>query len=989
MIASSFALIDRRPVPALGLEVSHYRHPCGAEHWHLGSSDEHRAFAVAFRTPPADSTGLPHILEHTTLCGSRRYPVRDPFFQMLRRSLQTFMNAMTFPDMTAYPFASQVAKDHDNLLAVYLDAVFAPNLHPLDFAQEGHRLEPAAPDATTKGKSPDPSKAASNDASNAGSWERKGVVFNEMKGAMDSTDAQMEAARERVLLPDTIYRHNSGGEPSDIPKLVHRDLLDFHGRCYRPANACFVTYGNAQPAQLHAAFAAYIVGGEADGQPLPPPTVSHATGPFADLDVPVPLADGQDELDATAVSITWVWSDSADLDEALSAELIDRLLLGHAGAPLRKALEASGLGRSTGSSGYSSSYRNGLFTAELEGVDPKDYARFAPLVDGCLREVAKSGFARSEIDAALHQVELTRREISGDQYPYGLELCFRMLAPWNHGVDPLPFLDQSQAIERLKERARDPQWATREVDARLVANRRRLLMRARPDRGFHARMGDAERTQVATEAALLADDAKRELRAQAKALAERQARQDDPTVLPDLELGDVPKLRRWAEGTQREHGVTTFTAGTNGLLHQVVAYHLPMLSDAELDLLPLVSRLVGQLGVGKLDYAEQAARLNATCGGLWAWTDVVADPEDERRVRGFMFAEIKGLASRQGDFMPLLSEALHECRFDEHARLRELIEEGLQRLQGSVQHRGNQLAARAAMRGFGGAGALHHRMGGLGRLAYLKRLGEDIAEENPKAKMHLAELSLRLRDLLARLVGAERHVAVIGDAAERSDVLATLKQSWALPEPVDTSATVPFKAPAPAASPPTAYATATAVNYCALVFPAVTLAHADAAALAVAGPLLTNNVLHPKIREQGGAYGGGASYQGSNAVFALTSYRDPRLDATYADMRGALGWLAACPDDARLFKEAVLGVIAGLDSPGSPAGEARSRFTGDLKGMGPALLNGYRQRILAVTVDDVRRAAARWLPAEGGTLAVVTSADTVATSTLGWTVEQI
>jgi Zn-dependent M16 (insulinase) family peptidase len=175
---------------------------------------------VAVRTPPGDSTGLPHILEHTTLCGSAKYPVRDPFFNMLRRSLQTFMNAMTFPDLTAYPFATQVPKDWRNLLDVYLDAVFRPNLHALDFAQEGHRLSP-------KGDG----------------WERQGVVFNEMKGAMDSTDSQVEAVAARLLFPDTVYAHNSGGEPSDIPLLRHEDLINFHRRCYCPANALFVTYG--------------------------------------------------------------------------------------------------------------------------------------------------------------------------------------------------------------------------------------------------------------------------------------------------------------------------------------------------------------------------------------------------------------------------------------------------------------------------------------------------------------------------------------------------------------------------------------------------------------------------------------------------------------------------------------------------------------------------------------------------------------------------
>ncbi|HEX3135632.1 MAG TPA: peptidase M16, partial [Planctomycetota bacterium] len=202
MIDARFNLVTTQPVPALGVTLETWRHPCGAVHHHLACEDEHRAFVVGFRTVPQDSTGLPHILEHTTLCGSKRFPVRDPFFQMLRRSLQTFMNAMTFPDMTAYPFASQVAKDYDNLTGVYLDAVFAPLLNPLDFAQEGHRLEP-----------------------NGQSGERKGVVFNEMKGAMDGTGEQVSMATARALLPATCYRYNYGGDPTDIPALTHQDLL--------------------------------------------------------------------------------------------------------------------------------------------------------------------------------------------------------------------------------------------------------------------------------------------------------------------------------------------------------------------------------------------------------------------------------------------------------------------------------------------------------------------------------------------------------------------------------------------------------------------------------------------------------------------------------------------------------------------------------------------------------------------------------------------
>ncbi len=965
--SASFTMTARREVPALGVTVETWSHPCGAVHYHLACADEHRAFVIGFRTNPEDSTGLPHILEHTALCGSQRYPVRDPFFQMLRRSLQTFMNAMTFPDMTAYPFASQVAKDYDNLLGVYLDATFRPLLDPLDFAQEGHRLEPVAGATPPKPE-----------------WMRKGVVFNEMKGAMDGTSEQVSSATARALLPDTCYRHNYGGEPSDIPALTHRDLVAFHRRCYRPANACIVTYGNQPAPAVHARLAPYLTGD--DGVALPPPGLQPRLAAPQQVVVPVPWGEGQDELDVTSVALTWAQDDTSDLDEVLTSELLDRLLLGHAGAPLRLALENSGLGRSTGGSGYGASYRTGLFTAELAGIAQADYPKLVPLVLATLEAVARDGVPAAELDAALHQLELARREIHGDHYPYGLELCFRLLAPWNHGVDPLPFLDQAPAIARLQQRSAAPGFIQSEIRRRFLDNPHRALFSALPDRGFHVRQQAGEEAQVAAEVAALDDAGRTRVRTQATALAVRQASHDDPAVLPDLELSDVPRSRRWAEGRDAGAGLTIFTPGTNGILHQVLAFGLPPLTGDDLDLLPVLTQTIGSLGVGRRDYPERSAQLNALCGGLWAWSDISGDAADLTRLHGLLFAEVKGLATKQAEFAPLLAETLHEQRFDEHDRLRELVEQSLQRLQDRVQGSGNAFAARAAARGFAGAAALGHRTSGLGRLAWLKSLAATIDEDAPGADDALAALAARLQALLARLAAQPFRCALIGDAAAAPAVIAALRAAW--PQPAGGAiATLP--GPAARAVAPTAYTTATAVNYSALAFATVPLAHGDAAPLAVAGRLLTNNVLHPRIREQGGAYGASASYAGGNGTFALTSYRDPRLAATLADMRAALGWLAACPDDPRLLKEAVLGVIAGLDSPGSPAGEARSRFTADLKGTGPQRLDAFRAAILAVTPADVRRVTAAWLPTDGGSQAVVTSPETLAASGLGWDAEAI
>ncbi|MBN8527446.1 MAG: insulinase family protein, partial [Planctomycetes bacterium] len=430
-------LVRSVPVPSLGVVLQERRHPCGLTHLHLACADEHRAFCIAFRTPPADSTGLPHILEHTTLCGSRRYPVRDPFFMMLRRSLATFMNAMTYPDLTAYPFSTQVAKDWDNLLGVYLDAVFAPRLDERDFHQEGHRLAPAAD----------------------GAWQRQGVVFNEMQGALGSSDPQVANALSRALMPDTIYRHESGGEPTEIPRLAHADLVAFHRRCYRPANAVITTYGDLDLAAFDHALAPYLAD---PGVPLPPPAAQPPLASANHLEVPVPIDPGQEPEDVTIGGVAWCWGDTASVDEVLEADLLERLLLGHAGSPLRLALESSGIGRGLGPSGYAGHARNGTFTAALDGFATADAGRIAPLVMTTLERVVADGLPQAEIDAALHQLELTRREVRGDGWSYGLELALRLVGPWNLGAEPLPFLDAGESLARLRARA-TPAWAAAEV----------------------------------------------------------------------------------------------------------------------------------------------------------------------------------------------------------------------------------------------------------------------------------------------------------------------------------------------------------------------------------------------------------------------------------------------------------------------------------------------------------------------------------------------
>ncbi len=969
--AGSFSLESRREVPMLGFTLEHWKHTCGADHYHLANDDPHRAFCVSFRTIPHDSTGMPHILEHLVLSGSERYPVRDPFFLMLRRSLQTFMNAMTGSDCTYYPFASQVKKDFDNLLGIYLDAAFKPNLNPLDFLQEGHRLEPAELD---------------KDNPERGDWRFKGVVYNEMKGAMGNADAQLYQVRGEVLAPATPYRHNSGGEPEVIPSLTHEDLVAFHRRHYAGPNACFVTYGDLAIDELHARFAPYLQRG-AEPVPLPEPQPRFRAPSRRSF--PVPLQEGQDERDVAIASVTWMLpGDTRDLQEVLLGELLHQLLLGHAGAPLRHALESSGLGRAMGGSGFGNLGVDPTFSASLKGIAAEDNDRFEPLVLEILRTVRDEGFAEAEVEAALHQLELDRRTISGDQFPFGLELAVgRVTEAWRQGTDPYAWLDDEAAVAALRERVSAPGFWTELLDRWFLDNPHRVLLLTEADATFNQKRDEAEQTRVLATVDLLDEAALDEVLAKARALKERQDEEDDVSLLPELMLSDVPVSMSWTEGETVEEGLDAFVTGTNGILHEVAAMPLGTLSPRELELLPLAIGTIGKLGVGDMSYTAWAAHLNAVCGGLSAWVDLRSDADDTDTTRGFMFLEVNGLARKADDFLDLIARSLQEQRFDEHARILELVQQGVVGYQQQVNWGGHMLAQKAAMRGFGGRAGFAHAFSGLGRLAWLK----DLAARSADSLAPIAAVADELAALVAKLRTRPLRLALVGDTAMDPALAATLRTAWSGFDRTAAFGADATNTPLPGARAvePRGYTTATQVNYCGMAFPAVALTHPDAAALTVAARYLSNTWLHGRIREKGGAYGSRASYSGTLGAFTLNSYRDPRLADTYADFDGGLRYLAALDDNERLLREAILGTIAGIDRPRSPSGEGRRRFVADLVGYGPEVLMHYRARVLATSMADIRRVAAEHLDPEKATRAVVTSEDLMAASGLGWATESI
>lgn len=941
-------------IDSLAIEVLEFEHQqTGAKHYHLNTDHDENVFLLAVRTMPEDSSGVAHILEHTVLCGSERFPVRDPFFMMTRRSLNTFMNAFTSSDWTAYPFASQNTKDFYNLLDVYLDAVFFSRLDPLDFAQEGHRLEFEAPN------NPDSDLVF------------KGVVFNEMKGAMSSPVSVLWQTLTRYLFPQTTYHHNSGGEPSCIPDLTYEGLLDFYRSHYHPSNAVIMTFGNLPVADIQARM---------DEQALSRFQRSELTLQvedekryFSPLRVEEGYACDQPTIEKqTHHVLAWLLPKSIDTEALMEAHLLSQVLLDNSSSPLRAALESSELGSSPSPiCGLEDSNREMSFVCGIEGSEPERAEAFEQLVIDTLTEIVDKGIDQAMVEAQLHQLELSQREITGDGMPFGLQLILAGLSAGIHRGDPLTALNIDPALESLREKIKSPSFIPSLIQRWLLDNPHRVRVTLRPDAELSARREAAEKQRLATIKAGLTDAEAQQIIANTQALEARQRQIDDDSVLPCVTLEDVPTTIKYPSPMtlgQFGAGSCWYSAGTNGLSYQQLLVDLPSLTEAEQQLLPLYSHCLTELGCGDRDYRQNQAYQSEITGSFTASVSVRGAPDNAQKVSGFLVLSGKSLAVNQQRLAELMIETLNQARFDELKRIREIVAQMRSRRANSITGRGHALAMQAASAHFSPAAKLAHQTTGLEGIRRLKTL--DNALDDGTSLEQLAESMAKLHQ---RIQAAPRRLLLVGESEHFAQLEQSYQQQLLALTPIDASFRG-FSLPETNAPVKQVWLTDTQVNFCAMVFPTVTSQHADAAALTVLGDYLRNGYLHRAIREQGGAYGGGAAQDNGDAVFRFYSYRDPRLEDTLDDFLAAKAWLLDTPPDPQKVEEAILGVVSSIDKPGSPAGEAKKDFHAQLFGRTQAMRSEFRARILQVTGDDLQRVANTWLNPDLHSIAIVSNA---------------
>ena len=935
----TFMHIRSQPIESLNVVVEEYQHTkTGAQHVHIQSDNPENVFMVALRTVPTNSTGVAHILEHTALCGSKHYPVRDPFFMMTRRSLNTFMNAMTSSDWTAYPFASVNRKDFDNLLDVYLDAVFFSRLDPLDFAQEGHRVEFVEP------------------GNSDSALVYKGVVYNEMKGAMSSVPSQLHQTLSKYLFPTNTYHHNSGGEPDNIPDLTYEELVHFYRTHYHPSNAIFMTFGDIPAADHQAKFEDRALKDfDRLDKKILVPNEKRYHAPLAVQEF-YPLNEAGDKKHHMIMG--WLLGDNTQLMDAMRAQLLASVLLDNSASPLTQALETSDLGAAPSPlCGIDDSQKELTFTCGLEGCAEGSESAVQTLILQTLERVAEEGLPMEDMEASLHQLELHQREIGGDSYPYGLQLLMTALTAATHRGDPVALLDIDPVLTQLRQDIQDPDFIKQLVRKLLLENPHRVRLTLSPDSQMAARRDQAEAQRLTEIKAALNEQQKQAIIERAKALEERQTQVDDESILPKVTLDDVPLKEKTVAGekdTVANSALTRYNAGTNGLVYQQVVFDLPQLAPELLQLLPVYTSCLTEVGIGNKDYLAVQRWQARVCGSLSAFSSVRGGTSDVQRINSYLTLSGKALNRNQDSLCELMQGTLSEARFDELPRLRELIAQMRAQREQSITGNGHVLAMLAASSGMCGATRLSHELAGVAGTAAFKTLDQSLNEP-----AGLAALGEKLTQIHAQIMEAPRQYLLVSEAEHHQRFQASYASHFS--SPGESANFNDFQLEPVSERVSQAWLTNTQVNFCAKAFPTVPMAHEDSAPLVVLGSFLRNGFLHRVVREQGGAYGGGANQNNDSAAFRFFSYRDPRLGETLNDFDKSIDWLLNSEHSWQSVEEAILGTISGIDRPESPAGEAKRTFQSELHGRTRELKQAFRERVLATRIDDLKRVAETYL----------------------------
>ncbi len=932
-----FELLREQEIPELKTLARIYRHAAtGAELLSLINDDENKVFGIVFRTPPRDSTGVAHILEHSVLCGSRKYPVKEPFVELLKGSLKTFLNAFTYPDKTCYPVASQNLQDFYNLIDVYLDAVFQPRITPRIFEQEGWHYDIEDPQSPVT---------------------YKGVVYNEMKGAYSSPDTLLAEYSQQSLFPDITYGLDSGGDPQVIPSLSYEQFKSFHEQFYHPSNSRIFFYGNDDPEQrlrlLNEALKDFRRR-EADSSiPIQPPFESprELTRFYA--------ATGEGEEGASGaskamVTVNWLLSETLDPVMNLALSILNHSLLGMPGAPLRKALIESGLGDDLAGHGLEDELRQMFFSVGLKGIQPEDGGRVEKLILDTLAQLARDGIDAGTVEASLNTLEFRLRENNTGMYPRGLVLMLRALTTWLYDGDPLALLAFERPLADVKTRiASDRMFLPKLIDSMMLQNPHRTTVLLKPDPRLGERQDTLVKEKLDEFKRTLHDSEVQKLVQDTLELRELQVRPDPPEALATIPMLKIEDLERSNKilpiAVDKENRTTLLTHDifTNGILYLDLGFDLHVLPRELLPYTSLFGRTFTEMGTDKEDYVLLSQRIGRKTGGifpeLFASTKAVA-----RDAVTWLFLRGKAMTHQTSELLDILHDLLLSVRLDNPDRFRQMLLEEKARVEQRLVPNGHQFVNLRIKSHFSESDWFGEQVSGISYLFFLRDLVRRVDEDWPGVLKDLESVRSLLIDggnVIANVTCDSGDWGKIED--ELRGFVRELPQSpQGAPRPVTWRKQEPplFEG----------LSIPSQVNYVGKGMNIFDLGHGCHGSTLVATGYLRTTWLWERVRVQGGAYGAFSLLDRHSGTLVFVSYRDPNLKNTLDvfDRSGEFLRGDSLSDDE--ISKAIVGTIGQLDAHLLPDAKGYKSMLRFLKGETEADRQKLRDEVLATTSADFR-----------------------------------
>ena len=924
---------------AVNIELTHQH--SGARLLHLYTNDTENLFSINFPTPPSDDTGVPHILEHAVLAGSHKFPVKEPFFEMIKMSMATFINAMTSSDFTCYPVSSNVKKDLFNLAEVYFDAVFHPLLTENTFKREGHHLAPVDPDDPT------------------GDLKITGIVYNEMKGAFSDPEARLYRSMTCQLLPDTLYACESGGDPDAIPDLTYEQLKGFHETYYHPSNGYFVLYGDI-PTSDYLTFLADKLdkipknAASASLRPLSP-EVTHQPK----WDVPRTGTDtypvGADEAltEKTYMMLSWYIGEATEPEAVVLGRILSLILLGNEAAPLRKAIIDSKLGADLIYSGASSIGPAATFHVSLKGSEVDRVEAFMQLVTDTLTAIADSEIDNEKVEAAFQQATYYYQEVAS-MFP--LRMLYRVIEGWIYEKDSDTFLKMGKILTDVRQQwLENPSIFNDFIREHLIENPHRLTSVLSPDQDMQAKM-DAELAERLKETRTqLTDEEVRQIAADAAELERLNGVPNSPEALanlPQLQVSDLPEKPKHIPRTVENVGGQNLLRNdvfANGVNYLVLNFNLQGLPQHLWTYLPRYADAISKLGAADMSYEEMAQRTSAVTGGIGCSPWFSTHALDANRSMQSISFHLKALDGKMDAALDVLHDLLFAVNPRDTERLRDVLVQAVAEYQTEMIHDGSSTAVHHASRGLSSNAHLAEIIYGLPQLRNSETLFNGFDELHTDLMGHIEgirDFLLTRERVTASFTGSD--TAFETTRTKLGEWLDTMRNELVISEPI---AFQQFDTP-----PREGLAGPIQIAHCAHVMPAPHYSDPDSTLLTIGAHLIRLDYILSEIRFKGNAYGARFSYSPYDAVLCQSSYRDPHVARTINVFEQTVDYVKQVEWTQTDIDRAIIATAKDGEKPIRPGLAAREALSQHLVGQTREMREERYAQLRRATPAEVKRA---------------------------------